>query len=162
MRKYFILIAGDQESHCGLVRYADSIVRERLGSGLWPLFHGTRNRKCIEVQDRCLIYLGGRGPYGRHFIGSAVVEKIDRQAKEWGKRESDLLTDPAADALVLGEVARFPVPVPIKTRLGELSFVGKSKFWGVYLQGGCRRISENDFQMVCKTGALVTAASGDQ
>ena len=144
----YILICSDADTFDECKESALNVAMNRLQNGVWPLYKGTRNRKHIKEDDKCLIYLAVGGEWAQHIIASAHV-KAKRNLKVSEAVDSkDLLVNRPDQVLELGNIGLIE-PIPIRCLLGKLSFL-HSKMWGAAFQGGCRRVSPEDAELLEK------------
>lgn len=123
------------------------IVTNRLNSLVWPLYKGTSHKDKIVVGDKCLFYIGGEKDLRRHILARATVVEvlINNDLID----DVDILTGLPEKRLVLGGLKYLDEPKDIRKILDKLSFIpNKTKYWGVALQGGCKKISAEDFQII--------------
>ncbi|MEO7326485.1 MAG: hypothetical protein ABIW82_16825 [Dokdonella sp.] len=117
-------------------------------AGIWPLWTATRNRRRIAGGDHVAVYLAGNGL--SCMAGLATVAIVER----WSSRHLahyPLVLDGTPEAVLrLSDTTLFNVPVPAKPMLGALDLFagGVPLKWGVYFMGGCRAISEHDFDVL--------------
>ncbi len=129
---------------------AFNVAKARLSKKLWPIFSGTRNRKSIQEGDICFIYLAGKGDYSQHiFAKASVIEKLDWSRSKESIDDQDLLTDFPNMALRFENVEMIE-PVPIRNLLSKLSFIPASTQWGSVFQGGCRKLNQDDANIILK------------
>lgn len=118
-----------------------------LDAKVWPLWDRTRNRKVIAAGDRLAVYLAGTS----EVIATAQVLKVEKWSNSHARWYPLLLDGIPAAVLVLENVSMLPVPVQVRQRLQQLSFVPRnSSKWGVAFMGGVRVVSDVDFkQLTC-------------
>ena len=145
----FILVCGDADSIRGKVMAFD-VAKARLRKKLWPIFTGTRNRKAIQKGDTCFIYLAGLGEHSQHiFAKTSVIEKLDWYHSKDNIDDQDLLINIPDMALRFEDVEMIE-PVPIRKLLSKLSFIPDSPRWGSTFQGGCRKLNQDDADLIFK------------
>lgn len=148
-RSNYILLATDTADVEDKYIYARQIVGHRLHRRLWPLYQRTRYRGKITAGDRCLIYVGGRGPDAQCLVASAVVNSVDSDPTDLSIDPSDIVNDVPATVLKLSDIIEFPQPVSMRALLDVLRFIpSNKKKWGAVLQGGCLKISDGDFETI--------------
>ena len=145
---HFLLVANGAYREDDRFSPAIEVAQMRLSQGRWPLYEHTRNRRLIQTGDFVLIYLAGQGKYAQHVLGRAAV-----QGKMASKRETrwepGLVNQPAEEILELTNFAEFVPPLPFLEVHPYLSFCPPNiSKWGNIVRGGCRRISERDFNLV--------------
>lgn len=129
---------------------AIDIVVARLNKSVWPIYKGTKNRDKLTNGDMCLFYIGGYKKTSRHIIAKATIESISQSTQSVD--HEDILTGVPYKHILLETVVFFESPISILSNLQQLSFIPKdSRYWGTTLQGGCRKISKNDFEILSRT-----------
>lgn len=147
---YFILIASDSYTLSGSRYRARKLAEGRLQQGIWGLYPGTSNRSVIRVGDQVLVYVGGSGPDRCSVIARAWVSGIDNPRDAVFIDPPNVESDGADRILRLADVQRIG-PVDIRQMLDDLSFIPENRQkWGVALMGGCRKISQQDFEKIVK------------
>lgn len=142
-----ILICTDTETFDGSKESALNVASARLKVKAWPLFRGTRNRAALQPGNTCLIYLAGKKDLAQHIFAIAEVSgKRDAKRQFKSIDSEDLLVNSPDQVLEFGQVD-LVAPIPIRTFHGVLSFMNSSK-WGAAFQGGCRKLSEEDAQIL--------------
>lgn len=146
---YYLFICSDAETINGQ-KCAKDIAFVRLNKGLWPLYKGTRNRKSIGIGDACLFYLAGKCEGAQQIVATANIDTVEKwgMAKERIDNE-DVLSDVPEQVIHLSNVKQIR-PVHIKACLDELSFIPKARShsWGGALQGGCKKLTEEDYKVL--------------
>ena len=145
----FILICGDAEDINGKRVPSEEVARFRLDQNKWGIYRHTRNRNSISVNDYCFFYLAGQKSANKQtFIASAQIKGIRDKLRNESIDSEDWLNDVPLKILELSNVKYFE-PVSIKPLLKKLSFVNlKLASWGGALQGGCRKLNEEDFNLI--------------
>ena len=114
----------------------------------WLIGRKTRNRNRLMAGDKILFYQGGEE--GRKFVGSAELASGLRQT---GNSIYDFV-----------KIMNFKIwdnPVEIRTLIDKLSFIKNKKYWGVYLQGGIRKISRKDYKEVLRKAGYKHSSYGN-
>ncbi len=126
---------------------AYTIASIRLDNMKWPIYCRTSNKKIINPGDHCLIYIGGRKTLTGNIIALATVGNVVNDNTPVDSL--DVLTGNPERVLPFSDINRFEMPVNIKAVLNYLEFTPKNtKHWGVSLQGGCKKISDYDFNWI--------------
>ena len=100
----------------------------------WLIGKQTIHRKQLAKGDRVLFYQAG--DEGKEIVGS-------------GDLISGLQSDSGGRYFVLvGNVRRWGKPVSIKKMVNNLSFIIHKRYWGLYFQGGIRKIQERDYNAI--------------
>lgn len=154
MRNNYILVAMDTERISGARAQSSEIADFRLDKGQWPLYSGSRNRKMMTEGDRLLVYCGGSRVGARTLIGSAVINGMREVRRPNSEAETQrFLTNSPSLMIEMREIIRFKHPVSIRPILEQLDFCPKNLAkWGVVFLGGVRRISDSDFDLICRYG----------
>jgi predicted RNA-binding protein len=134
---------------------AFSIANTRLDKMKWPIYRRTSNKENIIPGDFCLIYIGGSKNLSKNIIAFSTVDQVidDNTPVD----NLDILTDYPEKILSFKNIYRFEKPVSFKKLLNDLEFVSKNrKYWGVFLQGGCKKICDHDFNLILNsTNSLI-------
>ena len=123
------------------------VYRIRMGDRFWGLGAPTANRKRLAPGDRVVFYIGQPE---MAFAGTATLASAsfdlspDRKAEF--SHDSDFFT--TDHGVELTDIDAWAVVQPMPPLAPSLDFVEDSNRWGVYLQGGTRQISEDDFQRI--------------
>ena len=145
----FIFVVNDSRDFDDRFVPAAELAELRLKHKKWPLYKNTRSRNQVQANDKCLIYLAGRGSKAQHFVAHAVVADVDSTRGIESPDPDTMLTEAPVLVLSLSKVSKLNPPVGIKRILDQLSFI-KSKKWGGALQGGCKKISQADFELIVR------------
>jgi hypothetical protein len=151
MHNYYILISSDTFNFSGECFSGKLAAESRLSVKRWPLYHGTRNRNSLSEGDICLVYIAGSGEYSQCFFGCVEIESVSSTTN---KNKIDFFDSLLIDQNPVGivkfkSVNIFDSPIPIRPLLDFLSFMPKNKErWGSGVQGGCRKISKEDFEII--------------
>jgi len=102
----------------------------------WPIFVHTQNRKNLQIGDNVIFYEAGLG--GQKFLGTSSIN-------------SEVKKTTRLDYFVeLNNINVWKKNVKVKDLLNKLDFIKDKQVWGRFLQGGVRRISEKDFDIITK------------
>lgn len=103
----------------------------RMKNKVWPIFVHTHNRNNLKVGDKVVFYKAGID--GKKFIGTAKIT-------------SDLERTTKIDYLVrLSDVKVWKKTIGIDDLINNLDFILDKQYWGRFLQGGVKKITEKDF-----------------
>jgi len=141
---YFIFIVADETKY-GKTRLAGETYNFLMGKNAWGFGKNTAHRAKIKAGDKVVFYQAGGN--GQKFLGTAILASgayDDSSSK-------NLFLDPETYKIDLQNIVVWDNPKPFVHFLDKLSFIKNKKFWGTYFQGGCRKISEKDFQTILKT-----------
>ncbi|MGB1262816.1 MAG: hypothetical protein ACPG52_07910 [Cognaticolwellia sp.] len=145
--KYFILATVDAEQIDTTRRVpAHDVIMNRLHQGKWPIYSGTSFKDKLSVGDKCLIYVGGYRDKCRHIVASATIDKFENDNTLIDG--DDILTKVPLKILTFKDIEFYLKPVNIKLFIDELSFISNKQYWGTSLQGGCKIMSETDFNLI--------------
>jgi hypothetical protein len=128
------------------VTNAYELLDYRFKTKVWPMGFKTKHKRDIRKGDRLLFYIAGQRKNSKVFVAKAVsdsdVHKIKIiEPEEWW------ITIPVK-GLRLTNISYLKRPVPIKQILEQMSFIGPGKHWGPYLQGGCKLITKEDYNLI--------------
>lgn len=145
MNFYMLIVSDMKDAICGN-KSGFAIAKLRLADKEWPLFKKTLYKEKIEPGDLCLIYVAGKNENSKCFISAMTVSEVMS-----GPYEKDKINPEKKFNKVLkfSETKIFEKPVQIKDIFDRLEFVkGYEAHWGRVLQGGCRKLSKNDYKLV--------------
>ncbi len=152
-RTHFVLIKREGLARDGRALSALDSAMALLGVGLWPLWEHTRNRKSIRAGAKLAVYLAGQG-------GQVVATAGARDVTPWSaglaKRYPLVLDGTPEAAIHLKDVRMLSMPVQVRSRIGELSFLAgrNTSKWGVAFMGGTRAVCEQDFRVLTTPARL--------
>ena len=145
----FIFIVTDREDVNGAPIDAYEIALARLQSNIWPLYKRTSHRKTVSRYDVCVIYVAGKGLAAHTFIAQATVSSLSNHEGTWREPANrELLFQIPAMLITFKDVIMYETPIDIYPLKAHLHFIGDTKFWGLHMQGGCKKISAEDFQLI--------------
>lgn len=149
-REYFILVCTDAETVAGYMVPALEVAKARIKKRAWPLYDGTKNRRRLGPGDLCLVYVGGHAEAKQSIIARGEVASVSAFAgNEALADDPSLLVDSPRFLLQFREIRELDQPVPFAELLAQLSFVPRNLAkWGSVMQGGSRRISREDFDLL--------------
>lgn len=146
-----MLITSSSETNAGALVKSESVAIGRLKAQEWPIYSYTKNRSAICVGDKVVAYAAGG-----LLVGASTIINIVRDVpsvRRW--REISIITMPNVALVLLLEKPQLFVPtVKIKSLLNELSFIPNHGKWGSALMGGTRKISQNDYRIICAKAQL--------
>ncbi|HEY31543.1 MAG TPA: EVE domain-containing protein [Dehalococcoidia bacterium] len=137
------------ETHTG-----EEIFNQRMKDQFWGLGERTPNRQSLNEGDEVVFYIAAPR---KVFRGSAnlasssfVLNNTQRQQYGHGTEfyENDY-------GVLLKDIEIWPQPKAIEDLLPSLRFIENKEFWGGYLQGGVRQITEDDFRTIVGEKSLV-------
>lgn len=147
-KNYFILAVSDAEHYSGCKIPAFEVAKDRISKGRWPIYANTRNRKVIAEGDLCMIYIGGEKEMSGHFYCEFTIEKIDNGRRMSLVDDEDILTDAPDRVIQIKCLEIYDYPMRAKPTLKKMSFFPKNESrWGVVLMGGCRKLSNSDYEI---------------
>jgi predicted RNA-binding protein len=132
------------------------VLKQRLDQNLWPIYKHTRNRNRLKKNDKLIFYLSAGGTnlknskiqqcFFAEATSSSTVQHVNfHQPETWDIHCPD-------KGIQLKEAKYFIRPVYVKTIFEELFFIKNPQKYGAYLQGGCRNISEDDYNLIVSLG----------
>lgn len=125
------------------------VAEARLSAKVWPLYARTTFLNIIAAGDCCLIYAAGAGPNSQLFVGKTNVHSVKQVRANWVEPLGVNATKFASKLLHLENVTIWRDPVAIKPLVTNLRFIKNKVYWGQALQGGCKRLSVEDFELIC-------------
>jgi hypothetical protein len=145
----YVLVAMDGTGKYGELITAGDLVEFRLNVKQWPLYRKTRNRLSI-VKDDCLLFYCGGKKTGGLVVGFGYVNDIVPFTNHQSLQEFQITIGPTPELVIeLKKVTVFPTPLPLKSIVTELEcYPTGSNKWGTILQGGCRKISDRDCELI--------------
>jgi len=140
MKNHYLFIVSDQVNKDGKKVTGKAVFDSLMSKKAWGFHPTTQHRAVVKDGDEVIFYLTGAG-----FIGKATLKSpayIDKtgDSETWWFNRSDVNY-----RVDLKDIDVWQKTKPIQPILPNLSFVKKTKNWGVYLQGGVRKISEEDY-----------------
>ncbi len=126
---------------------AFDIYKRRITESKWPLYTTTRHSDEIKHNDKLLIYLAGNQKYCRHFIAYVEVAKVE-PVENLKFVDIDSNIGLIKSYLILKNNKEFLHPFNVKENLDTLSFIIHKKSYGLFFQGGVRKIDEKSFNQI--------------
>ena len=153
---YFLFLVKDHRDQ-GKVIKAEEVLENRVKYRFWSFSKRAGNLKSLKRGDQILFYLAGR--QGRRIVGRGVVASNPYPMSDL---ERDLaLGSPSKkyDYVVdLMDVELWPVAVDFEKVYEHLSFIRDKGKPYLYLQGSIKRLSEEDFNLICNTAKLLMSS----
>lgn len=147
MTNYWIFVVQDTKIGTKEMKGIE-IYEQRMSDAFWGIGERTANRTKLERGDKVVFYLGGRE--GHTFLGTCTLHsksyKLKEEEREKLSHDSPFFR-PNYGAK-LKDIEKWDKPKPIQPLVEDLGFITKPEFWGTYLQGGIRAISENDYNTI--------------
>lgn len=140
---YYIFIVADVTKY-GKTRLAGETYSFLMSKNAWGFGKNTAHRTKIKTGDRVVFYQAGGN--GQKFLGIAILASgayKDPSSK-------NLFLDPETFKIDLKNILIYDNPKPVVFLIDKLSFIKNKNFWGTYFQGGCRKISKEDFERILK------------
>jgi len=108
--------------------------RNRIEKKSWPIFKRTQNRGNLFPGDFVVFYKAGKD--GQRFLGKA---NLNSEAEKFNS---------LIYAVKLKNITMWKKGVEITEIVNDLLFIGNPKLWGNYLQGGVKKITERDYNLI--------------
>jgi predicted RNA-binding protein len=146
----YILTASDGIDQFGDNVCAKRISQDRLEAGLWPMYKRTGHRKVIKPGDTFFIYLAGSKEGAQRIVALAQAKEMLHNPKISDSIRISLYPEqPIESVISLERIQNFITGVDIRGLLDKLSFIPVNKGkWGAAFQGGCRKISQKDYEII--------------
>lgn len=139
----YICMISDHLDEKGNRTKGTEIYSNLMSKNVWGLHPTTATRTKLKEGDKLVFYLGSNKQV---FLGTAVVRSkpyIDK------KGESDnWFLNKGTYRLDLANVMIWDKPKPIRPLLNKFSFIKNVIKWGPYLQGGIRKIDQEDYDII--------------
>jgi predicted RNA-binding protein len=133
--QYFCLITSDQDSVA-----AYEVLKKRLSKSEWFLYKNTLNKEKVKIDDKVIFYTAGKNKMAQHFVARAAIDQLDKTLDDNNKINEIHIK--------LKDIKLFENPVLVDLLINNLDFIKHKNNLGVNLQGGCRIISENDYNLI--------------
>ena len=108
----------------------------RLAKKRWPVYEKTMYVDKLKKKDKILFYLAGTEMH--KFAGSAVAGLLSEDKK--------------GRFVKIDSIQIWKKPVEIKKIMGNLEIIKNPKYYGAYLAGGIKRLSEADYNFISEIG----------
>lgn len=143
---YWIFICTCHDTDDGYIKSSE-IYRQRMVDKFWGLGERTAHRESLRNTDKVIFYVGYPETIfaGCAILSSSAFRTNEEQqsrfchGKEFFKSEYGVFLD---------EIEIWQKPILAGNIAKELDFIKKPRFWGTYLQGGIRKITQNDFETI--------------
>jgi hypothetical protein len=143
----YLFIVSDRLNSDGQKVTGQEVYNFLMEKKAWGLHPTTQHRAVVQSGDHVIFYLAGPGG---GFIGRATLlsgAHIDKTGEsiDWWFNKAD--TNYRVD---LTNIEKWDRIKPIQPVLSDLSFIKnkKTKSWGAYLQGGVRKITDDDYRVI--------------
>ena len=148
MSNFYYLICSDKiDANNKNNSPAFDIYKRRIKELKWPLYTTTRHSDEIKNNDKLLIYLAGNQKYCRHFISYVEVAKVE-SVENLKFIDIDSNIGLIKKYLILKNNREFVQPFNVKENLDTLNFIIHKKYYGLFFQGGIRKIDEKSFNQI--------------
>ena len=145
-QRYFIFVVNSQQGVTKKLS-AKQIYTRLMKLKVWGINERTPYRRDLSEGSKIIFYQAGKG--GQKFIGAATLSSplhimSDMQATE--RRKVGI--EPAVYNVDLQDIRTWDEPKPVTDMIQRLEFIGNKEHFGVYFQGGVRRVSEADYYTI--------------
>jgi hypothetical protein len=153
MKFYYLIVTDILDKNKNIISSAHDLFLKRLSEKKWPLYRFTQVTNTYSLNDKLLIYLAGKSKFSQHFVATADVG-------EGGYKKSDLHYDENSEKKIvkgyipLKNINLLHLPVSVRDNLNKLEFINLPKRWGMYFQGGIRKIDESNFAQILNLSKL--------
>lgn len=137
---FFCLITSDNEEGTAYEKFT-----HRVKDLTWPIYENTQNKKLLKENDQLIFYIAGQCDYRMHFLGTAKIKFLDKYYDD--KEVLSSISIKLCDAKI------FKKPVSLKETYKNLDFIKFKGNLGLNLQGGCKILTENDFNLITNLGS---------
>jgi hypothetical protein len=141
---YWIFVVIDQPKH-GLT--AREIFTIRMKDNFWGLNNKTTYRSNVLIGDRIIFSIGAK-----EFVGSATLDstsfKLSEEEKSQLSHNNEFLR--AEYGANLRDIEIWTEPRPVEKFLDRLSFIHRKEQFPAYFQGGIKRITKEDFELITR------------
>ena len=125
------------------------LARERLAAGRWPIYRATPNRAALAADDAVAIYLAGHALHSGCVVARTTIVRVRTWRSGSPVDPTKYDTDRPDFVLELGPADFLNPPVELRPLLPLLSIAPKNlSNWGSVLQGGCRRLTIEDWRLL--------------
>jgi len=145
--KHFIFVVNDIRKE-GHFLPAREVYDKLMRTGIWGINERTPNRRELLTGTKIVFYQAGKE--GQKFIGTAEISKniYPLSEEEIVKRKLQSVLFDGEYVILLKNIISWKQPKPIQDLVGRLDFIKKEKIYGVYLQGGVRKIEALDYKKI--------------
>lgn len=138
---YWIFVVTDHSHDLS----AKQIYQTRMNDKFWGLNERTPYRNSLRKGDRVIFSYGSKT-----FLGTALLDsdsfELDGQQKDKFSHDIDFYKPDYG--VLLSDIITWNEPKQVNDYAGSLSFVGKVQQYPVYFQGGIKKISKIEFDMI--------------
>lgn len=126
---------------------AEEIFNLRMKDCFWGLGEKTPNRKNLSKGDKVVYYVGLPR---KVFAGTAVlvspcIELSEYQREKYGHGKEFYTQD---YGVLLDDIEIWDKAKSVEELVPQLKFIENKEFWGSYLQGGVRQLTEEDYKTI--------------
>ena len=140
------------KNHKGLT--GEEIFAQRMKDCFWGLAEKTPNRTNLSDGDMVVFYIAVPKMVfgGTATLASPSFKLNDSHKKQYGHEKETYLVD---YGVLLKDIVVWRESKSAKELVPSLRFIENKEFWGGYLQGGIRQISEDDFKTIIGERSLI-------
>jgi len=110
---------------------------KRIKAKKWPTYTNTVNARHLKKGDQIIFYKAGTGNH--IFSGSANIDSVDVNEKGRGE-------------VTLVKIEVWKNPVEITKIYDKLKIIKNPAYYGAYLAGGIKKLTESDFEFIVRNG----------
>lgn len=107
---------------------------KRIKSKQWPFYETTKNIRNLNTGDKIVFYQAGSDKH--QFAGDAKIGFVKNTSEE--------------RKITLHDISKWKKPVDIKKIYDNLEIIKKKECFGVYLVGGIKKLTSNDYKTIIK------------
>lgn len=126
---------------------ARGIFNLRMEDRFWGLAEKTPNRKNLSKGDKVVYYIGlpEKVFAGIAVLASPCLELSESQSGKYAHGKEFYTQD---YGVLLEDIEKWEKPKSVEELVPQLKFIENKQFWGSYLQGGVRQLTEEDFKTI--------------
>ncbi len=143
MKNYYLFIVSEQVNKDGKKVSGREVFDFLMEKKAWGFHPTTQHRSAVKEEDSVIFYLTGLGFVGDADLKSSAYIDKEGSSENWWFNKSKVNYRVDLDNIKVWEKIK-----PIQPILPSLSFIKKTKNWGAYLQGGVRKITEEDYKVI--------------
>jgi len=98
----------------------------------WPIYLHTRNRKNLKGGDKVIFYQGGKDNH--KFFANAKILSVTKTSK--------------TNEINITNILKWKIPIDITEIYEKLEIIKQPKYYGVYLAGGIKKLTQKDFENI--------------
>lgn len=146
MNNFYITVTSDQIDLDENIVSANDILMRRIKNRIFPIYNSTGHKDKIQVNDLCYFYVAGKKYNKHHILGSFRIKEIilNNSNEEF----EDVLSTIPYKNLLMDDIKLFPKPIYVKEIIQELEFIKNKVKWGIFFQGGFKKIGQNDMKFL--------------